>query len=105
MGLRRACLPSCPSLLLAALELLALSADARALPLLCTQMIRHGVDCQLTMCRCSQADDFLDTLGGHGKEGGKRWRLVFNAGNSLVSRQDARPGSLQDRLLLQHEIS
>ena len=27
-----------------------------------------------------QADEFLDTLCGHGREGGKRWRLVFNAG-------------------------
>ena len=36
--------------------------------------------CQLTLSCCSQADDFLDTLGGHGKEGGGRWRLVFNAG-------------------------
>ena len=35
---------------------------------------------RLTVCRCSQADDFLDVLGGRGKEGGKRWRLVFNAG-------------------------
>lgn len=84
-GLRRACLSSCPSLLVVALELLALSADARAPPALCTQMTRRWVDCQLTVCRCSQVDDVLDALGGRGKEGGKRWRLVFNAGNSLAS--------------------
>ena len=80
MGVRCACLSSCPSLLLVALELSALSADARALPVLCTKMMRRWVGPQLTVCWCSQADDVLDTLGGRGKEGGKRWRLVFNAG-------------------------
>ena len=27
-----------------------------------------------------QADGFLDALGGHGQEGGARWRLLFTAG-------------------------
>ncbi|KAK9841769.1 hypothetical protein WJX81_001783 [Elliptochloris bilobata] len=31
------------------------------------------------------ADDYLDVLGGRGKQGGKRWRLIFNAGKEQVN--------------------
>ena len=56
--------------------------------------------CYLTLCLCSQADDFLHTLGGRGKEGGQRWRLVFNAGSRQPGSGVPCPKCDEDRLLL-----